>query len=1624
MKKHLFSVLSFLILCVGLQAQTNIANYKFASSVGTYVPLSAGATTLFTGAYDNQISAAIPLGGNFTYGTVTYTACFVSANGFITFGSAPGGTNYTPLSSGTYSGAISAFGQDAGGSTVAGATPLVSYENIGGATGEFVVQYADHANYSNRAVEKLNFQIRLNLATGAINIVYGSWTAPGTTNAAAIVGIRGNSTTYATNVNNLNIVNVPTGTTCTWDNAVTAVANNSTMFFSSTNTAIVPSNGLTYNWTPPVNAALAPVRTFSAVAGITTTGANLSWTAPVGASQYNVQYRIPGTCSWTNFAGNPVTTNSVALTGLAGSTVYQARVQSSDGTNNAIWSHIPNPAGTGGGYNATGTFSTLASCPVPTGLNNATLLSTSSNFTWTAGGSESAWDVYYGSSPLTAPTATTIPTVTTSVASYSATGLTAATAYSVYVRANCGAGDLSSWTIAKTFTTPCNSTNIPYIQDFESVTVPAIPGCTSIQNAGTGNNWVTSSPAGTSGFNTKTLTYNYSTPNAANAWFYTQGLNLTGGTSYRLTYNYANRGTFPEKLKVNYGNAAVFASMTSTLTDHPAITSGTIQTSVVDFIPATTGIYYIGFNAYSIADQFQLFVDNITVELTPTCFPPTALTTTNVATITTDLSWTAPTLGTPANYNWEVRTSGAAGSGTTGLVTSGNVIAPTTSVAISGLTPLTSYSVYVRSDCGASDFSVWSAVKTFTTLANCPVPTGVTVANTPTTAVATWTAGASETAWDVYYGATPLAIPSASTAATATTSSTSFTLTGITPSTGYAFYVRANCGSGNMSIWSPVNTFTTPCLPPNILTANGSARCGTGATTLTATADMGGTLNWFANSTGGSAIGSGTLFTTPTISATTNYYVSATGALTSGSGARTAPVATANTTPSDYGLVFDATKNFTLTSVDVFPTGAAGNLVVNLTNSTGAVLQTTTVAIPTGTIGAPYTVPLNFSVSPGTGYRLMALSGPSMIRESSLGGFPYALGNVGNITSGYISGTSTTYYFFYNWQFVSGCESARSMVTATVNTAPVLSVTSGTTICANVIKTLNVTSTLSDYDSYVWSPVANLYTDAAATTPYTGGSASTLYYSSATTNNSNYTVNSSNTISGCVNTTSVGMSVTIPSIVASANPTIVCSGASVNLNATGIAAVSGTIAVGNATTVTTATGELTAFCNRRVSYRMQSVYTAAELTALGLSSGNITSIAYNITTIGDAATNALYTVKMGTTSVNAFTDFISNTGFTTVYNPATYTHSVGINTINFNTPYTWDGVSNIAIEVTHDGIDNINNAQTYYTATTGNMIVYSFDGNATGTPSLNRLNIIINGQKNIDNTANYTWQWNPGAVNSNTTTVIATNTGSTTTTESYTVTALDPASTCTNSAVVNFSVLPIPMVTAATSNTTVCAGSTATLTAGGATNYTWTAAGTASTQVVTPTAASIYTVTGETAGCSNTATVAVGVNAIPVVTAIASQTLLCDDASTGASILTASTTASTYSWSNGATTMTTSVTPTSTVTYTVTVTELGCSADAFVTVTVSNCNGVKELVANGINIYPNPTNGILNIAISSELAGITSIEMYDAIGKLVIKETLSSETNTINTSKLTDGIYVFKIVSNNQAIKIGKIVKQ
>ncbi len=280
----------------------------------------------------------------------------------------------------------------------------------------------------------------------------------------------------------------------------------------------------------------------------------------------------------------------------------------------------------------------------------------------------------------------------------------------------------------------------------------------------------------------------------------------------------------------------------------------------------------------------------------------------------------------------------------------------------------------------------------------------------------------------------------------------------------------STCSNSTLSNTSDIATITV-VIPVVTSTTPGSV-CGMGTVDLGATGSAGSTLNWYDVASGGSSIGTGTSFTTPVISTTTDYYVSANvGGAGTTVGGLASPLGTATTSSSDWGLVFDAYQAFTLLSVDVYSTGV-GNVVVELQNSSGTMLQTTTVAVTAAGTGTPQTIPINFNVPVGTDLRLIAVSSPIMVRDYSAS-FPYSLGANGDITSGYISGVSTTYYYFYNWIMSGGgCESAMTMVTATVTAPPALALSStAEEICDGNSVAINVTpATVGNYPSYSWSP--------------------------------------------------------------------------------------------------------------------------------------------------------------------------------------------------------------------------------------------------------------------------------------------------------------------------------------------------------------------------------------------------------------------------------------------------------------------------------------------------------------------------------------------------------------------------
>ncbi len=188
---------------------------------------------------------------------------------------------------------------------------------------------------------------------------------------------------------------------------------------------------------------------------------------------------------------------------------------------------------------------------------------------------------------------------------------------------------------------------------------------------------------------------------------------------------------------------------------------------------------------------------------------------------------------------------------------------------------------------------------------------------------------------------------------------------------------------------------------------------------------------------------------------------------------------------------------------------------------------------------------------------------------------------------------------------------------------------------------------------------------------------------------------------------------------------------------------------------------------------------------------------------------------------------------------------------------------------------------------------------------------------------------------------------------------------------------------------TVCAGSPTTVSATGASSYSWNnGLGNGASQVVSPNATTIYEVTGTDAnGCVDTDQVTISVNALPNVSA-GSNVSICDGAST---TLNASG-ADTYTWDNGlGNGATHSVTPGSTTTYEVTGSDANnCINTATVQVTVNaiedpsftfndycevaTSNGPINIVTTGgtFSFNPAPTDGATIDGTSGEITdGVT-----------------------------------------------------
>ncbi len=252
------------------------------------------------------------------------------------------------------------------------------------------------------------------------------------------------------------------------------------------------------------------------------------------------------------------------------------------------------------------------------------------------------------------------------------------------------------------------------------------------------------------------------------------------------------------------------------------------------------------------------------------------------------------------------------------------------------------------------------------------------------------------------------------------------------------------------------------------------------------------------------------------------------------------------------------------------------------------------------------------------------------------------------------------------------------------------------------------------------------------------------------------------------------------------------------------------------------------------------------------------------------------TVNGGTTTVTSFDPNVYGVGTHTVtYNlGATCLISNSVTTVA-NTPTITASAVNATVCAASTVSLTASGATTYSWSPAGGT-----GASTTASPTVNTTYTVIGTTSGCSDTANVSVTVNAGpsltvtpssaAICANATatlvangaTTYSWNTGATTqgiavtpsVTTIYTVTGVGTNS-CSSSVAFTQTVNPNPTVTATTSNTLICVGNSATLTASGATTYSWTPA-VPLTGVISPTANTTYTVIGtDSNGCTNTTTV-------------------------------------------------------------------------------------------------------------------------------------------------------------------------
>jgi hypothetical protein len=230
----------------------------------------------------------------------------------------------------------------------------------------------------------------------------------------------------------------------------------------------------------------------------------------------------------------------------------------------------------------------------------------------------------------------------------------------------------------------------------------------------------------------------------------------------------------------------------------------------------------------------------------------------------------------------------------------------------------------------------------------------------------------------------------------------------------------------------------------------------------------------------------------------------------------------------------------------------------------------------------------------------------------------------------------------------------------------------------------------------------------------------------------------------------------------------------------------------------------------------------------------------------------------------------------------------------------------------------------------------------------------------------------------------------------YTVTG-NNGGICSSVRQATLSILPSPSLSV--NNATVCSGVSASLSASGATSYTWSTGSNANAIVVSPLSSTVYVLSGQVGNCITTRNVNVTIGGGLSLFISSSQSTIC----AGSTVILSASGANSYSWSTSAVSASIAVSPSITSTYSLAGLASTCSGTSAITIQVnalpitiisatnSSCFGSNNGQINATSNGNGPFTYTYSAGTSNLSAGIYSVITKDNKGCL--------KTNTISISQ-------------------------